>query len=187
MPATAFHHYPGYAPGAESLPILSKLGPNTMTEWMATTSLPSEKLLMAPDLHANPAFIEKYTEPYQTMVKEQKTSASLPRELEEVPLPILGSLAKQLATAQCPADVVGKSSILLGKHADDFDMLDLGDLDIADGNQAEDQQKAKEKMKREMEKLEKQRAKEQAMWDAALAMGKGGVCMQTSTGTPFYV
>ncbi|EJT99393.1 hypothetical protein DACRYDRAFT_110114 [Dacryopinax primogenitus] len=186
MLATVFHNYLGYAPGADSLPILSKLGPNTTTELMAT-SLCSEKLLMAPDLHADPTFVEKYAELYCTMVKEQKTSASLPCKLEEVPLPILGSLTKWLAAAQCPMDVVGKSSILLGKHADDFDMLDLGELDIADGNGAEDWQKAKEKMEREMEKLEKQREKEQVMWDAALAMGKGGVCMQTSTGTPFYV
>ncbi|EJT98613.1 hypothetical protein DACRYDRAFT_110521 [Dacryopinax primogenitus] len=47
MPAAAFHDYPGYAPGAESLPIPSKLGANMTTKSMAA-SLPSEKLLMAP-------------------------------------------------------------------------------------------------------------------------------------------
>ncbi|EJU02411.1 hypothetical protein DACRYDRAFT_107330 [Dacryopinax primogenitus] len=186
MPAAAFHDYPKYAPGAELLPIPSKLGANMTTESMAA-SLPSEKPLMAPDLHANPAFVKKYAEPYHTVVKEHKRSTSLSCKLEEVLLPILGSLAKQLAAAQHPADVVGKPSTLLGKEAGDFDMPDLGDLPLADGNQAEDQQKAKEKMEREMDKLEKQREKEQVMWDAAPAMGKGGVCMQTSTGTPFYV
>ncbi|EJU05557.1 hypothetical protein DACRYDRAFT_104043 [Dacryopinax primogenitus] len=168
MPAAAFHDYLGYTPGAESLPIPSKLGANMTTKSMAA-SLPSEKLLTALDLHANPAFVKKYAEPYWTVMKEHKRSTSLLRELEEVLLPILGSLAKQLAAAQCPTDVVGFPSTLLGKEA------------------AEDWQKAKEKMEREMEKLEKQREKEQAMWDAALATGEGGVYMQTSTGTPFYV
>ncbi|EJT97843.1 hypothetical protein DACRYDRAFT_111360 [Dacryopinax primogenitus] len=106
MPAAAFHNFPGYAPGAELLPIPSKLGANSMTESIAA-SLPSGKPLMALDLHANPAFIEKYAEPYWTVVKEHKRSASLSHELEEVLLPILGSLTKQLTAAQCPTDVGG--------------------------------------------------------------------------------
>ncbi|EJU04222.1 hypothetical protein DACRYDRAFT_105284 [Dacryopinax primogenitus] len=174
MPAAVFHDYPGYAPGAELLPIPSKLGANMTTESMAA-SLPSEKPLTALDLHADPAFVKKYAEPYRTVVKEHKRSTSLLHKLEEVLLPILGSLAKWLAAAQCPADVVGKPSTLLGTETGDFDMPDLGDLHLADGNRAEDWQKAKEKREREMEKLEKQREKEQAMWDAAPAMGKGVV------------